>query len=97
MSAELVDKLKEGTFGGTGEAVDWVELAENNGFVNDCPLVLAGGLTPFNVEEAISVVQPAAVDVASGVEAHPGSKDLLMVRAFTTAAKRAFAALENAE
>ena len=92
----LVDKLKAGAFGGTGEKIDWGKLSDQ-GFGDDLPLVLAGGLTPFNVEEAIAAVRPAAVDVASGVENHPGAKDLLMVRAFTTAAKRAFAALENAE
>jgi len=92
----LVDKLVEGAFGGTGETVDWTGLAGLDGFANGCPLVLAGGLTPFNVEEAISVVRPAAVDVASGVESSPGAKNLLLVRAFTTAAKRAFAEIEDA-
>lgn len=96
LGAVLVDKFRDGTFGGTGEQIKWAELAENKWMTSECPLVLAGGLTPFNVEEAIGVVRPDAVDVASGVESHPGAKDLLMVRAFTTAAKKAFAKIDNA-
>jgi phosphoribosylanthranilate isomerase len=96
LGAILVDKLKDGAFGGTGETIDWADFAGKKGILGDCPLVLAGGLTPFNVEEAIAVLRPSAVDVASGVESQPGTKDLLMVRAFTTAAKRAFAAIDDA-
>jgi phosphoribosylanthranilate isomerase len=56
-------------------------------------VVLAGGLTPLNVEEAIRTVRPFGVDVASGVEASPGVKDFAKVSAFLTNARRAFAAL----
>jgi phosphoribosylanthranilate isomerase len=55
--------------------------------------VIAGGLTPLNVEEAIRIVKPIGVDVASGVEASPGVKDFEKVSAFLTNAKRAFGAL----
>ena len=57
-------------------------------------MVLAGGLTPFNVSEAILAVRPAAVDAASGVESKPGAKDPLLVRAFVNAARKTFAAIE---
>lgn len=95
LGAILVDAHKEGTFGGTGETVDWSSLAECRSALGEQPLVLAGGLTPFNVEDAISAVRPQAVDVANGVESSPGRKDLLLVRAFTNAAKKAFAAIAS--
>jgi phosphoribosylanthranilate isomerase len=87
----LIDAPRRGEFGGTGEVIDWKELAAMRASLPDLPLVLAGGLTPFNVADAIAAVHPAAVDVASGVESKPGAKDLLLVRAFVTAAKKALA------
>jgi len=59
----------------------------------DVPLVLAGGLTPENVGEAIGIVRPDAVDTAGGVESSPGRKEDARMRAFFEAASRAFAAL----
>jgi phosphoribosylanthranilate isomerase len=59
--------------------------------------VLAGGLTPFNVAEAIAKVRPDAVDTASGVEAKLANKDPMLVRAFVNAAKKAFQQLESEE
>jgi len=55
----------------------------------DLPLILSGGLTPENVAEAIRVVRPYAVDVASGVEASPGRKDPAKIQAFCRAVREA--------
>jgi phosphoribosylanthranilate isomerase len=93
-AALLIDAPRTAEFGGTGKVVDWKQLAEVRPQLADLPLVLAGGLTPFNVAEAIATVRPDAVDVASGIESKPGSKDLLLVRAFVTAAKKALAEID---
>jgi phosphoribosylanthranilate isomerase len=71
-SAILVDGHSPTQFGGTGRNPPWGLL---RGIQWDVPLILAGGLTPENVGEAIRAVQPYAVDVASGVESSPGVKD----------------------
>jgi len=77
--AFLLDAYKPGTPGGSGETFDW-ELTRQ---IKKCgPIILAGGLTPANVGQAIKIAQPAAVDVASGVEAAPGKKDPEKLRAF---------------
>jgi phosphoribosylanthranilate isomerase len=92
--AVLIDGHKPGEYGGTGETADWKAIArwrENRRF--DIPLVLAGGLTPGNVAEAIRIVRPDAVDTASGVESAPGKKDPALVKAFIGKAKRAFATI----
>ena len=70
---------------GSGQVFDW-QLAEAT---DGLKLVLAGGLTPANVGEAIAQVHPWGVDVVSGVEASPGRKDPVKVRAFIAAAKAA--------
>jgi phosphoribosylanthranilate isomerase len=89
-NAVLVDALSPGRYGGTGETVSWLGLADHKRWLGDTPLILAGGLTPDNVAEAIRIVRPAAVDVASGVESAPGKKDPLKVRDFIQAARAAF-------
>jgi phosphoribosylanthranilate isomerase len=71
---------------GSGRVFDW-SLAE--GAPSGLRLVLAGGLNPDNVSEAIRRVRPWGVDVASGVEASPGVKDPVALRAFINAAKSA--------
>jgi phosphoribosylanthranilate isomerase len=71
---------------GSGRVFDW-SLAE--GAPSGLRVILAGGLTPDNVTEAIERVRPWGVDVASGVEAEPGVKDPTLVRRFITAAKAA--------
>jgi phosphoribosylanthranilate isomerase len=87
--AVLVDTASD-QYGGTGEAVDWSALAGHSRWLGEAPLILAGGLTPDNVAEAIRVVRPHAVDVASGVESSPGKKDHTKVRDFVAAAREAF-------
>lgn len=84
---DAADRVKRG---GTGVAIDWNRAAAA---ARNHKVVLAGGLTPLNVEEAIRTVRPIGVDVASGVEASPGIKDFAKVSAFLTNARRAFAAL----
>ncbi len=79
----LLDPYVEGTYGGTGQTVDWSIAAE---VARRTPTVLAGGLTPMNVGEAVRTVHPWAVDVSSGVETE-GVKDSEKIRAFIAAAK----------
>jgi len=79
VQAFLLDTYKAGTAGGTGETFDWM-LARQA--VALWPIILAGGLNPENIGQAIKVAQPAAVDVASGVETSPGKKDPEKIRAF---------------
>lgn len=81
--AILIDAHERGAYGGTGRIGPWSALA---GADLGAPVILAGGLTPDNVAEAIRRVRPAGVDVASGVEAAPGRKDAEMVRRFVRAA-----------
>jgi phosphoribosylanthranilate isomerase len=73
-----------GQMGGTGHVAPWHLLA---GFDVGVPLVLAGGLTPENVADAIAAVRPWGVDVASGVESAPGVKDRDKVERFIRAAR----------
>ena len=81
----LIDAYHPVLYGGTGETSDW-EIARR--LVATTPhLILAGGLTPNNVAQAVRQVRPYAVDVASGVEATPGYKDHHAVRAFIREAK----------
>lgn len=82
----LFDRRGKGLWGGTGESFDWGLLAERRSQV---PAILAGGLRPDNVAEAIAVAHPYAVDVASGVEAEPGHKDHAAMTAFFEAAQAA--------
>ncbi|HET8938391.1 MAG TPA: phosphoribosylanthranilate isomerase [Polyangiales bacterium] len=80
----LLDAYVPGAHGGTGARFDW-DLARELSRVRK--VTLAGGLTPENVAEAIAVVQPYCVDVASGVERSPGRKDPARVQAFVRAAR----------
>ncbi len=82
----LVDAFSDAAYGGTGHRVDWNLAAEASQLGR---VILAGGLTPENVGEAIKIVRPYGVDVSSGVEANPGRKDHAKVRAFIKAAKLA--------
>jgi phosphoribosylanthranilate isomerase len=80
--ALLVDAAVKGSYGGTGTTADWNSAAE---LAKKYPLLLAGGLTPENVVEAVNRVKPWGVDVASGVESAPGMKDPKKMKAFVQA------------
>lgn len=81
----LLDAYSKAGYGGTGERTDWAWAAE---VAQVTPrLLLAGGITAANVAEAIRVVRPWGVDVASGVESAPGIKDHDQIRTFIHAAK----------
>ena len=84
-TALLLDSVHAGQFGGSGQCFDWrwVEPGLSR------RVILAGGLSSTNVAAAIAQVQPAAVDVSSGVESRPGVKDHNLVRRFVAAAKQA--------
>jgi phosphoribosylanthranilate isomerase len=90
LSDVLIDSHVEGTYGGTGTQPDWTTCAQFAATQANPPLVLAGGLTPDNVAEAIRRVRPAAVDTASGVELSPGRKDFCRMAAFIENARQAF-------
>lgn len=87
--AILLDSYVPGKLGGTGERSDWT-LARRVVEEQTLPIILAGGLTPTNVSEAIRLVRPYAVDVSTGVESSPGIKDAELVRRFILEAKAAF-------
>jgi phosphoribosylanthranilate isomerase len=78
----LLDSYVRGQRGGSGETFEWELVRAHRGPV---PVILSGGLRPDNVREAIAVVQPFAVDVASGVERSPGHKDRDKLEAFAAA------------
>jgi phosphoribosylanthranilate isomerase len=84
--AFLLDGFAPGLHGGTGRKLEWKLARDARRYGR---IILAGGLTPENVSEAIRVADPYAVDVASGVEARPGRKDPAKLRAL-------FAAIEHA-
>ena len=79
VQAYLFDSGGDKQFGGTGTTFDW---ALARGFRQGQKIILAGGLNPANVAEAIRAVQPYGVDVCSGVESMPGKKDVAKVAAF---------------
>ena len=92
--AVLIDAHSAGEYGGTGKQADWPRLADERAALGEKRLILAGGLTPDNVAEAIRIVRPHGVDVSSGVEmqATQGEqprKDAALVRKFVTEAKAA--------
>jgi phosphoribosylanthranilate isomerase len=82
-SGVLLDAYQPGVPGGTGSTFDWTRVPNER----PLPLILAGGLTPENVAEAIAVVQPWAVDVSGGVETAPGMKSADSIRQFVSAAR----------
>lgn len=96
VDAVLLDAKTAKAAGGTGRKLPWKRLRE---VLSTEPrglrIILAGGLTPENVAEAIGTLRPWGVDVASGVEERPGKKDAVRVDAFIRNARNAFAAIEN--
>jgi phosphoribosylanthranilate isomerase len=87
--AVLLDALRPGQFGGTGQTADWQSLAGSVTLLAGIPWVLAGGLTAENVAQAVQTLCPDAVDTASGVEKRPGEKDETLVGRFVIAARSA--------
>jgi phosphoribosylanthranilate isomerase len=85
--AWLLDSFVPGELGGTGATFNW-DLAREAGKFSRM-IILAGGLSPDSVTEAVRQAKPFAVDVSSGVESAPGQKDAQKVRAFIAAAKAA--------
>jgi phosphoribosylanthranilate isomerase len=82
--AILVDAAVKGSYGGTGVIADWSAVAQ---LAKEYQLLLAGGLTPENVADAVRQVNPWGVDVASGVESAPGEKDRGKMSAFVRAVR----------
>ena len=96
LNAVVLDAYDSTQAGGTGKTFTWSWVAQarqRNLLVDWPPIVLAGGLNPANVAEAVEVVQPYAVDVSSGVEraGQSGKKDPDLMRAFVRAAKEGLA------
>ena len=86
-SAWLLDSFVAGQVGGSGEKFNWDLALEAKKL--ETPIILAGGLTPANVGDAVRRVRPYAVDVSSGVETSPGKKALGRLREFIRAARAA--------
>ena len=92
-SAILLDAWQDGVPGGTGKTFDW-RLVRH---ALPLPVVLAGGLNPGNVAQAIAQLRPAAVDVSGGVEQAPGRKDAEKIRQFVAAVRAADTQLNGAK
>jgi phosphoribosylanthranilate isomerase len=90
LHALLIDSASDAEPGGTGKRFDWEKSKKEFEMLGlTIPTIIAGGLTPKNVVEALSLLHPWGVDVASGVEAKPGKKDPEKVRAFINAVREA--------
>lgn len=87
VTALLLDTLVAGEQGGTGVPFDWSAVASRMPRI--APVIVAGGLRPDNVAEAIRVLRPFGVDVSSGVESSPGVKDMELIRSFVAAVEAA--------
>jgi phosphoribosylanthranilate isomerase len=90
IGAIFFDAATETEPGGTGQTFDWNRAAPTvRAFQQDFRIVVAGGLTPTNVPEAMRILKPWGVDVSTGVEARPGKKDPEKIRAFITTVRKA--------
>ena len=85
--AVLLDSFADGRYGGTGVVHDWELSKRVKQTIQPKPLILAGGLNPENVAEAVRTVEPYAVDVSSGVEQQPGIKSHQKIVEFIKNAK----------
>lgn len=81
----LLDTKVGASMGGSGVAFDW-SIAKT--ITQSHPIILAGGLSPTNVAEAVNQVHPFAIDISSGVESEPGVKDLDKIKLFINNAKQ---------
>lgn len=72
----LLDAYHPKQLGGTGKTLNWQSLQQFN---PSCPWLLAGGLTPNNIQQALNIIHPDGIDLSSGVERSPGDKDLTKV------------------
>ena len=88
----LLDAYHPQMLGGTGKTLDWLTLKQ---FRPSCPWLLAGGLTPDNVLDALSELQPSGIDLSSGVERSPGDKDLEKVALLFERVKFALSAIAS--
>lgn len=88
----LLDTYNQSIVGGTGEVFDWQLVDKLN---PPGPIILAGGLNPENVEEAICTVRPFAVDVNSGIEIEPGIKDTQKLKQFIAEVRKTDARLNG--
>jgi len=89
----LLDAYHPQHYGGTGQCLAWNQLQPLPPLMRGSPWILAGGLTPTNVAEAIRSARPDGVDTAGGVESEPGQKDHALIEQFVAAARMAFASL----
>ncbi len=92
----LLDAHDPDRLGGTGQRADWEAIRDargSEGFGGQAKIIVAGGLTPLNVAQAVRMLAPDGVDVASGVESSPGHKDVDKMAAFIAAARNAAGAL----
>jgi len=89
----LLDTYRPGTPGGTGQQFSWQWIPRQLSL----PVILAGGLAPENITEAVCTVRPYAVDVSSGVESSPGCKNPKKLQALCRAVRRADAMVEGLE
>ncbi len=87
-NALLLDAHAPGVYGGTGATFDWNAAIAFKSLHPGLPVILAGGIVPENAAAAVSTVQPAALDVASGAELSPGIKDFTKVSALLAALNR---------
>ena len=95
--AIVLDSARGGQSGGTGLAMDWEAAAQLVERAAQTPVILAGGLDPDNVAEAVRRARPAGVDVSSGVESAPNTKSPALIRAFCTTVRQVTGGPEPAE